>query len=786
MTSIRIKGVDQQRLWSTLIPVIAVLLAFYVLVYELLYQQTADKYASELKQQAQKTSALVNRRLSADFYEIHTDLFILKNVFAEYADNPTKESLRRTNQTATMFSAHKKRYDQIRFLDNTGQEVVRINYNNGAPSVIAKEKLQNKAHRYYFTESYSLKNNQIYASPFDLNMENKAVEVPLKPMIRFATPVFNTEGKKQGVVILNYLGQFLINDIKRGIRGFDGNTLLINPLGYYLMSADNALNWNFMFPEAVQIRFQDQFPYIWQAIPKNGFSHMKTAKGVFSISQLAIEDSAFTENACQSCKLTLILHTPKQRYEKALDRQFNQIVWYFWVAVLVISIIVILVVWLREIKLCAMQQLDNAHQDILAERDLFVGGPTIIIKWRNQFGWPIDYISTNVEQLLGHPKVRFTNGELSFSSIIAPEFLHQVSEESIRAQKHKELWFEHSPYQIVAADGNRIWVQDTTTVIRDTQGNISHFFAYINNITPLKKAEEELSKSHRHMQTVIDTIADPTLVIDIKTHKLIIANQSAREAYSSEAVMSPNMTCHLLSHKRDTPCTGANDPCPIETIKQTKASTKVLHKHFSKDGDVIYAEVHATPIFDETGENVVQIIESHHDVTQRVEMEEQLKHLAVTDGLTQISNRMEFDRELAEQIELAHEIKSPLGLIMFDLDHFKRVNDTYGHDVGDLVLKEMVKRIKQHTRKSDQLARWGGEEFMMITPMTSVQVVHRIAEELRRRISDSEFEQVGTVTVSIGAAVLKPDESMAEFVKRVDEALYRSKQSGRNRTTIAD
>ena len=123
---------------------------------------------------------------------------------------------------------------------------------------------------------------------------------------------------------------------------------------------------------------------------------------------------------------------------------------------------------------------------------------------------------------------------------------------------------------------------------------------------------------------------------------------------------------------------------------------------------------------------------------------------------------------------------------MFDLDHFKEVNDTHGHDIGDVVLRNTVELVQRQIRKSDTLARWGGEEFMIITPLTDVLELKSIAESLRTKIEKQEHEHAGVVTASFGGSILRSDDNFANLIKRVDAALYQSKKQGRNRCTIID
>ena len=120
-------------------------------------------------------------------------------------------------------------------------------------------------------------------------------------------------------------------------------------------------------------------------------------------------------------------------------------------------------------------------------------------------------------------------------------------------------------------------------------------------------------------------------------------------------------------------------------------------------------------------------------------------------------------------------------MILFDVDHFKRINDTYGHQAGDVVLVTVARRCSQVLRKHDCLARWGGEEFLVVLRHVGAEVIERIAEELRLAIASEEIEPVGTVTASFGVSLVKPTDTIETLLQRVDQAMYAAKTSGRNR-----
>jgi diguanylate cyclase (GGDEF)-like protein len=159
---------------------------------------------------------------------------------------------------------------------------------------------------------------------------------------------------------------------------------------------------------------------------------------------------------------------------------------------------------------------------------------------------------------------------------------------------------------------------------------------------------------------------------------------------------------------------------------------------------------------------------------------EKVTTLSVTDPLTQIYNRLKFNDELDKRINAYRKNKLPFSIIMFDIDHFKNVNDTYGHDVGDLVLTTLCHIVQDNIREFDVFARWGGEEFMILTPNDNLESSKDLAERLRREIEVHYFEKVKTITCSFGVTEFKNEDTNDTFTKRVDEALYTAKTQGRN------
>lgn len=169
------------------------------------------------------------------------------------------------------------------------------------------------------------------------------------------------------------------------------------------------------------------------------------------------------------------------------------------------------------------------------------------------------------------------------------------------------------------------------------------------------------------------------------------------------------------------------------------------------------------------------------DITAGKDIEEELRQLSVTDALTGVFNRRYFQQRLAEQLQLAQRIGESLALIMLDIDYFKQVNDTYGHEVGDEVLKELCRRLGQRLRRSDVLCRIGGEEFVVLCPGSQAHQAHELAESLWQVVREQPFATVGQVTASFGVTSWQNGDDADSLLRRADEGVYAAKQAGRDR-----
>mgnify|MGYP001213512641 CR=1 FL=1 len=198
------------------------------------------------------------------------------------------------SDVASIWLAYSNRrtvYDQIRYLDLEGNEIIRINYSADGSYVVPQDQLQNKKDRYYFQDSLSLEKNQISISQFDLNVENNQIEQPIKPMLRLGTPFFDAAGKKAGVVVLNYAAMDILQQVKTISTTNVGNLFLLNSEGYWLFNQnDPQKEWAFMFDPNSSVSFASEYPEEWSAMQSSSAGTVQTKNGSFCYAKLLSGD----------------------------------------------------------------------------------------------------------------------------------------------------------------------------------------------------------------------------------------------------------------------------------------------------------------------------------------------------------------------------------------------------------------------------------------------------------------------------------------------------------------
>jgi diguanylate cyclase (GGDEF)-like protein/PAS domain S-box-containing protein len=200
-------------------------------------------------------------------------------------------------------------------------------------------------------------------------------------------------------------------------------------------------------------------------------------------------------------------------------------------------------------------------------------------------------------------------------------------------------------------------------------------------------------------------------------------------------------------------------------------------KNKAKNGEPYWLEQIIIPVKNEEDTIIMFFMSVGIDNNAKKELE----RLALVDKLTNLYNRHKMDESLIMGMEKAHDHHQPLSVIMIDIDHFKAINDTYGHPVGDSVLQKVAQIMTDSTRQSDYCGRYGGEEFLIMCPDTDEKGAITLAEHIRKMVEAYPFDVVNHLTISIGVTTLNTNDTMMTLIQHSDEALYKAKNQGRNR-----
>lgn len=217
-----------------------------------------------------------------------------------------------------------------------------------------------------------------------------------------------------------------------------------------------------------------------------------------------------------------------------------------------------------------------------------------------------------------------------------------------------------------------------------------------------------------------------------------------------------------------------------QLIKHKKNSIESKIELIKSDGIKIWISIITRIIRNKTNNSFINVIK---DISLDIKKYSELEHLANYDKLTNIYNRRKFEELLNIEYKIVNRYKRDLSAIFFDIDFFKKINDNFGHDTGDEVLRTISKLVSDNLRETDYFARWGGEEFIILLIETNKEEAYLIAEKIRTLVENYKFDKVNTVTISLGVTQLR-NERMISFLKRLDNTLYNAKKKGRNISSI--
>ncbi len=408
--------------------------------------------------------------------------------------------------------------------------------------------------------------------------------------------------------------------------------------------------------------------------------------------------------------------------------------------------------------------------------------PGMVYRCRNDSDWTMDYVSAGAQELTGFLPEDLRQGRVTYASIILSEDRGQVWEEiqaALSARQRFEL-----VYRIRGADGTLKWVWERGWGIWLDSGELLALEGFITDITRHKDVELALRESEHNYRRIVEGGQEGIWTLDGESRTTFVNPRMAEMLGYGVQEMLGKPLLDFMSEEWQA----------IALSKVQERRQDVIERHDfkfrRKDGSEIWTLLSTNPILDEAG-HYSGTLAMAVDITDRKQIEASLQELAISDPLTGLLNRRRFYDLAQQELERFKRYGCPMAAIMADLDHFKAINDQYGHLIGDQVLQGVARMLRENLRQPDLLCRYGGEEFAILLPETDLHTASMTAERLRSTLDSHPIEtDQGPLhlTISLGAATVGPGSaiSVETLLDDADRMLYVAKHAGRNQVAIWD
>ncbi len=474
--------------------------------------------------------------ISVEFESITADLKLLANNLAltRYLDGGATANRGDVVQTFSDWAKERRIYDQVRYLDADGMEIFRVNLENGVPVNVAGNALQSKAGRYFFKDTLKLNRGEVFVSPLDLNVEHNQIERPFKPMIRFGTPVFDSAGRKRGIVLLNYYGNRLLQNFKK-ISAKDGDAIsLLNREGYWLSGPKAEDEWGFMFKN--QRSFANRFPDVWKSISTQERGSLQTPQGLFVFTTIypllpqhhSSTGSALPTGSSQQAlsadeySWKIVSHTPPELIPGWSSNQYPVTYSLFLGTIALIG----LGCGYLAHSLGTRQQ----EQKLMSEIAVTLGEGLYVL---DQYG-RIVFANPTLSRLLGwtHEELKGQNAHTLFH--------HHLADGTHCPEDACEIGKVINSGKMYHSDSEIFWCKDGTalpvSVISSPiveQGKIAGSVVTFQDITQRKYYEEELRRDNEQLDAILNAITESILLLD-REGVVQVINPTAAHRFGKE------------------------------------------------------------------------------------------------------------------------------------------------------------------------------------------------------------------------------------------------------------
>ncbi|HDN69249.1 MAG TPA: PAS domain S-box protein, partial [Gammaproteobacteria bacterium] len=597
---------------------------------------------------------LARRMIQKDIADVVKDLrFLAEHIESQGLPEAlpwTREQ--RIAEEFKVFAKNKGLYDQIRYLDDSGMEIVRINYNDGDVEVVPYVELQNKASRYYFREALAQEPGGIYLSQFDLNVENGEIEKPFKPVIRFGTPVVDHSGNKKGIVLINYLGVRLIDNFYRAAANIADHIELLNKQGYWLSNPKHENEWGFMLDS--NIRFQHNNPLAWREMGNNENGQFETTEGLFTYTTIYPLKAALaalpkpTETAMadqnRQPQWKIVSHLPHSQISSTFPLFLKKN------GTLYLSMFILVFVGTG-----FLARTTHLHRIAKGQRD-----------YERRFRHTLENIDLAAVALDREGKVTFCNnhflnitgwdkkdviGKNWTEQFVAGEDQEEVST-IIQKMNTPQQFPSHLELQVRTRNGEPRLITWNNTLSYDSKGEVMGVTGIGEDITDMRRTEAELLKLYQAVEQSPSSvvITDPQGNIEYVNPKFTQVS-----GYRAEEVMGKNP--RLLKSGE----TSREEYSDLwETIRNGGEWRGEFHNR-RKNGELFWETAAISAIRDNEG-NITSILAVKEDITEKKrlekEVEKQNQELALAETMAAMGR-------MASMI--AHDLRNPLSSVKMTL-----------------------------------------------------------------------------------------------------------------------
>ncbi|MDM8568625.1 PAS domain S-box protein, partial [Thiotrichales bacterium HSG1] len=560
-------------------------------------------YYSEVKTNKISSEIQANENLRGQFELILAEFKHITSELLFLSENNAIQDLLNTNSAkqnlATEylnFITHKKIYDQVRFLDTTGLEIVRANFNKGKPFIVPEEKLQNKSGRYYFEDTFVLKQGEIFISPFDLNVERGEVEQPIKPMLRFGTPIFDQYDNKRGILLLNYLGKNLLEQMRKlAIKNFS-DIMLLNKKSFWLLSPNKDDEWGFMSEQGLDKNFSNRFFNEWQVISSQKSGQFYTTNGLFTFTTIYPLANGYkshfstvkTKNSGNSKFLKyhwkLVSHIPSSVLKIDYKQILSSISLLFIELAMLMSLVALVLTYIGIKHVEAKAFLKYNEEQLRTLIEGVIGYAIILLDARgNITSW-----NSGAERILQYTADEIIGKHLSIFH--PPENIKNGKVEQILTNATENGKTENEGYRL-RKNGSKYLAHVTVTALYKPDGTLRGFTHVTRDITERRNSEERLLQSEMMFRSLYESSSDAIMLLD--ENGFFDCNQITLKLFGCNS-KEQFISCHPSDFSPLTQFNGEDSKTLADKYIQiaiTKGSHSFEWSHCRLDGTTFHADV---------------------------------------------------------------------------------------------------------------------------------------------------------------------------------------------------